>query len=245
MKQTKIIMGMPITVELVGQQEESAFAQVFKYFRDIDARFSPYKPNSELAKLNRGLAQSKWSDQMQEVMKLSEQTKTISGGYFNIKKADGSLDPSGLVKGWAIDNAAKMLVELGHDNFYIEAGGDIQTFGLNENKEPWTVGIRNPFAIDQIVKALKLSGQAIATSGTYIRGEHIYDPINNYAAPEQLASLSVIGPNIFEADRFATAAYAMGVGGINFIASLPGFEAYQINAAGEATFTKGFTRYVA
>ena len=245
MKQTKIIMGMPITVELVGKQDRSALSPVFNYFKEVDERFSPYKPTSELAKVNDGLAKTLWSEPMHEVMKLCEQTKQLSGGFFDIKRADGTLDPSGLVKGWAIDNAAKLLKSAGYSDFYIEAGGDIQTAGLNEHHEAWAVGIRSPFELNQIVKTIKLNRQAIATSGTYIRGEHIYDPVNNFAAPAQLVSLSVIGPNIFEADRFATAAYAMGERGINFIASLPGFEAYQINQAGQATFTKGFNRYVA
>ena len=238
-------MGMPITVEIIGKYDKDAFVRVFKYFKEVDARFSPYKPSSELNKINQGLAKSLWSDQMHEVMTLCEQTKKISAGFFDIKRSDGYLDPSGLVKGWSIDNAAKLLAASGYKNFFIEAGGDIQTLGFSEHKQPWLVGIRNPFLIDQIIKRIVLSGQAIATSGTYIRGEHIYDPLNNYLAPEKLASLSVIGPNIFEADRFATAAYAMGERGINFIASLPGFEAYQIDQAGQATFTKGFSRYVA
>lgn len=244
MKQTKIIMGMPITVEIVGAQESAPFTKVFSYFRQIDRRFSPYKEQSELSKYNHSKVKTKLSPDMEEVLALCAQTKELSGGYFDITRSDGTIDTSGLVKGWAIDNAAKMLKSEGFSNFYVEAGGDIQAEGFNDQDEPWAIGIRNPFKQEEIVKAIKLSGMGVATSGTYIRGEHIYDPLNNYQSPKNVASLTVIGPNIFEADRFATAAFAMGEKGVSFIASLPGFEAYQINNVGRATFTQGFNSYV-
>jgi thiamine biosynthesis lipoprotein len=61
---------------------------------------------------------------------------------------------------------------------------------------------------------------------------------------QDIVSLTVIGPNVYEADRFATAAFAMGKRGIYFIEQLPGFEGYMIDAAARATFTSGFERYV-
>ncbi len=242
-------MGMPITVEIVGAERAAkSIAAVFKYFRQVDERFSPYKADSELSKVNRDLLdESKWSAEMKEVMQLCAETKGISGGYFDIKRPDGKLDPSGLVKGWSIAKATELLIAAGIKNFYIEAGGDIQTAGLNLEGEPWLIGIRNPKRPEQIVKRVRLSDAAIATSGLYIRGDHIYNPLDDYATPHDVASLSVIAPNIFEADRFATAAFAMGAAGINFLANLPGglFEAYQIDHNGIATLTKGFIRYVA
>jgi thiamine biosynthesis lipoprotein len=59
-----------------------------------------------------------------------------------------------------------------------------------------------------------------------------------------IVGLTVIGPNIYEADRFATAAFAMGREGIMFIENLAGFEGYMIDQHGQATFTSHFTRYV-
>ncbi len=61
---------------------------------------------------------------------------------------------------------------------------------------------------------------------------------------EGVVSLTVVGPNIYEADRFATAAFAMGEAGIMFIEKLPGFEGYMVNDNGIATFTSGFEKYV-
>jgi thiamine biosynthesis lipoprotein len=84
----------------------------------------------------------------------------------------------------------------------------------------------------------------IATSGTYRRGQHIYDPHNTGAPLAEIVSISVIGPNVYEADRFATAAFAMGGQGINFIENLKGFEGYMINKDGIAIQTGGFVRYL-
>jgi len=157
---------------------------------------------------------------------------------------NGQRDPSGLVKGWAIQAAADLLLNRQLTNFYIEAGGDIQVDGHNADDEAWRIGIRSPFHRDEVIKIVAVKSQGVATSGTYIRGQHIYDPHQPSARLEDVQSLTVIGPNIYEADRFATAAFAMGRRGIEFIEALPGFEAYMIDASQIATLTSGFGRYV-
>jgi thiamine biosynthesis lipoprotein len=132
----------------------------------------------------------------------------------------------------------------GMEDFYLDAGGDIQVTGRNNDGQNWRVGIRNPFDAGQIVKVLSVSNCGVATSGTYIRGQHIYNPKNEDQSITDILSLTVIGPNIFEADRFATAAFAMGIDGINFIERLPGLEGYMIDKNKRATFTTGFEEYV-
>ncbi len=238
MKQTRLIMGMPITIEVVGLRDPKVLKKVFDYFREVDARFSPYKSDSELSAVNNGLDPDGWSEDMKLVMRLCEETKQASGGYFDINRG-GYIDPSGLVKGWSIANAAELLKDSGYNNFYIEAGGDIQAEGLSETNEPWTIGIRSPFDINKIVKVIKTTGVGVATSGKYLRGDHIYNPLDNYSSPDEVSSLTVMAPNIFEADRFATAAYAMGKVGAVFLSALPGFDVYQIDNQGQALFTPG------
>lgn len=240
-------MGMPITVEVVGESSEikKAIAKVFDYFKYVDENFSPFKETSELSRINRGeIKEDDWSNDMRVVLMLSEKTKEETGGYFDIVAPDGKLNPSGLVKGWAIENAAHILKECGFEDFYVDAGGDIQTNGKNNQGEDWRVGIKNPFKQEEIVKVLALEGEGVATSGTYIRGQHIYDPKNKSKELKEVVSLTVVGPNIYEADRFATAAFAMGPGGIYFIEKLQGFEGYMINKKGIGTETSGFKKYV-
>ncbi len=240
-------MGMPITVEVVGESPEikKAINRVFDYFKYVDEKFSPFKETSELSRINRGeLKEDNWSDDMRVVLILSEKTKEETGGYFDIITPDGKLNPSGLVKGWAIQNAAHLLKEGGLKDFYVDAGGDIQTSGKNNQGEDWRIGIKNPFKQNEIVKVLALKGEGVATSGTYIRGQHIYDPKNKAGGLTEIVSLTVVGSNIYEADRFATAAFAMGSNGIIFMEKLPGFEAYMINRKGLAAETSGFKKYV-
>lgn len=238
-------MGMPVFVEINDLRvNQGVFDKVFNYFIHIDEKFSTYKETSEISKINRNeIAPDAYSDEMEEVFKLSEETKNATDGYFDIIGPDGLYDPSGLVKGWAIQNAAEILKRLNCHNFYIEAGGDIQTVGKNANNEEWKIGIRNPFNKKEMIKVIYPHGLGIATSGTYIRGNHIYNPHNKKPVESDLVSLTVIGPNIYEADRFATAAFAMGKKAIEFIEHLPGFEGYAIGKNKTATLTTGFEAY--
>jgi thiamine biosynthesis lipoprotein len=245
MRQTQLIMGMPITLEIVGaDRPEAAMAAVYDYFRAVDARYSTYKNTSEITQINQGLPAEDWSEEMKAVLALCEQTKAETDGYFEVR-CNNQIDPSGLVKGWAINNAAKLLLEQGVQNFYIDAGGDIQVHGMNAEGTAWRVGIRNPFNRDEIIKVITVSGEGVATSGTAIRGQHIYNPLAPDSPLEDVKSLTVVGPNIYEADRFATAAFAMGRKGIEFIEARPDLEGYAVDSAGLATLTSGFGRYLA
>jgi thiamine biosynthesis lipoprotein len=244
MKQTCLLMGMPITIEVVEPTvTQDDLDKVFAYFVSVDDTFSTYKATSEISKINRGdLLAAQYSENMKSILALSEQTKKDTHGYFDIQR-DGIYDPSGIVKGWAVQNAANMLRAWGFRNFYIDAGGDIQLSG-NKDGNPWRIGIRNPFNRTEHVKVLALTNRGIATSGTAIRGQHIYNPYNRNTLLLDIVSITVIGPNIYEADRFATAAFAMGKRGIQYIEKLRGFEGYMIDAHARATYTSGFEKYV-
>ena len=145
----------------------------FAYFASVDERFSPYKPDSEaLAAMNRGeLSGSDVSPEMHEVLMLAELTRHETRGVFDIRRPDGRIDPSGLVKGWGQSgNAERRVDALGFANYCIEAGGDIQCRGHAETGAPWRIGIRNPFDDTAIVKVLVPGDRGVATSGDYVRG---------------------------------------------------------------------------
>lgn len=237
-------MGMPITLEVLDASVmQNDLDVVFAYFVSVDEVFSTYKDTSEISRLNRGeLLPTQYSEDMQTILALSAQTKEETDGYFDILH-NGIYDPSGIVKGWAIQNAAQLLQAKRLRNFYIDAGGDIQVSG-HKNGNPWRVGIRNPFNRNEYVKVLEVTDQGVATSGTAIRGQHIYDPYHRDTQLLAIASITIIGPNVYDADRFATAAFAMGKKGIHFIEKLAGFEGYMIDIHGIATYTSGFERYV-
>ena len=246
MRETRIIMGMPVHVTVpdacVRPRDLDA---VFAEFVAVDAQFSPFKPESEVCRFNRGeIAEDDFTPRMREILAWCEKTKRETQGYFDISRPDGTIDPCGVVKGWAIKNAALLLDEMGFANFCVAAGGDIQCRGVNGEGGEWTVGIRNPFQRDEIVKVLEPKGHGVATSGNYSRGDHIYDPHTGRSGSDGIVSLTVIGPDVLEADRYATAAFAMGRQGIHFIEAVPGLEAYEIDASGMARMTGGLKNYL-
>ncbi|MCB9450597.1 MAG: FAD:protein FMN transferase [Anaerolineaceae bacterium] len=245
MKQTRWLMGMPITVEIVDASADAgAFDAVYDYFNYVDQTFSPFKETSEVSRINRGeLALADACEDMQIILELAEQTKQETNGFFDVWH-NGKFNPSGVVKGWAIDEAASLLYYRGFQHFYVDAGGDVQVYGRNAHGQPWRVGICNPFDLSQIIKTVTLDDRGIATSGSYMRGDHIYNPQNDADKLDEIVSITVIGPDILEADRFATAAFAMGKEGIYFIESRPGFEGYMIDRGGRATMTTQFHTYV-
>ena len=235
---------MPIEIEIVDSGSNDTLNAAFAYLVSVDERFSPYKEESEISRINRGeLALDAVSSDMREVFAIAQRTTAETGGYFDIRRPDGHIDPSGIVKGWAIRNIATLIHAEGYHDFMVNAGGDIAMSGVNADGAVWSVGIRNPFNLSEIIKVVYPRGKGIATSGSYIRGAHIYNP---HAPSEELCdmvSLTVIGPDVLEADRFATAAFAMGKDGITFIEQLIGFEGYAIDAKGIATMTSGFGIY--
>ncbi|MEJ0097696.1 MAG: FAD:protein FMN transferase [Bauldia sp.] len=195
---------------------------VFRYFDAVDRRFSPYRDDSEVAAINAGrLRPAGYSDQMREVLILADQTRAETAGYFDIRRQDSGIDPSGIVKGWAIRNAAGIVARSGAQRYFIDAGGDIQTHGANADGGAWRIGIRSPFNHGEIIKIVRPDGCGVATTGTYVRGQHIYDPHRPGATIDDLVSLTVVGADVLEADRFATAAFAMGAASIGFIEAPP------------------------
>jgi len=243
MKITQSIMGMPVTVEVVDSSVKiKDLKQIFDYFKSVDKKFSTFKINSEVSKINSKVINiKKLSKDMKEIIELCEKTKKETNGYFD-PYHNGYFDPSGIVKGWSIQNASKLLFKKGFKNFYIEAGGDVQVYGKNAGGEKWRIGIRNPFKKNEIIKVIFLTDYAIATSGEYERGKHIYNP-RSTKLQKEIVSFSVVSKNILDADRFATAAFAMGKKGILFLQKQKNLESFMIDTEGIATYTDGFDKY--
>ncbi|HSX02002.1 MAG TPA: FAD:protein FMN transferase [Candidatus Saccharimonadia bacterium] len=241
---TRLIMGMPITVALVdgGQPAARQLEEAFATLVAVDARFSTYKPDSEVSRLNTGaLTAADYSADLREVLAKCEAATATTNGFFDAQRPDSQLDPSGLVKGWAIARVAEQLRAGGARHFFVDAGGDIVAAGYTAAGRPWSVGIRHPCRPDQLARQLAISDGAVATSGVYERGRHIYNPHTAQPAAPQLLSLTVVGPNIETADVLATAAFAMGASaGLQFVADQPGYEALAITADERTLSTTGF-----
>ena len=186
-----------------------AVDKVEEFFYKVDRDFSTYKSDSEVSRIRRGeLEVADASENVKEVWKLCEHARDLTLGAFDPWKVEGGFDPSGLVKGWAADMAAKMLVGAGVESVLINAAGDLVLRGgqLSEDGEvkPWNVGISSPNDVNQIVKTFDVFDGSVATSGDYEKGAHIVDPHTGLIAIGA-RSASVVGPDGALCDALATA----------------------------------------
>ncbi|MHB8510696.1 MAG: FAD:protein FMN transferase [Actinomycetota bacterium] len=214
----------------------------FKLLRDVDERFSTYKDGSEVSCIARGeIALNDASDELREVLDLCAQVRRVSNGSFDVWKhrPDGMFDPSGLVKGWSLERGARILTDHGAESFCINGGGDVIAHGEPEPGVPWKVGIRHPEQADRVAAVIGVRDLAVATSGAYERGEHIFDPKTHDAA-RGLLSMTVVGPSMTLADSYATAAFAMGVEGIEWIARMEDYCGFAITRAHRSVWTNDF-----
>jgi thiamine biosynthesis lipoprotein len=192
-------MGMPIVVEVRDADGTAAVERVFDWLHFVDETFSTYKEGSEISRLARGeLALEDATADVRDVLARCEELRGETGGYFDAH-ARGSLDPSGLVKGWSVDRAAAMLEESDLRDYAVNAGSDIRMRGT------WRVGIQHPLVHDRIAGVVEARDLAIATSGAYARGDHVLDP-HTAEPPRGILSATVVGPDLTTADAYATAA---------------------------------------
>jgi FAD:protein FMN transferase len=227
LRRVEQIMGTAIGIDVRDARVTAgALEAAFESLRDVDRRFSPYKPDSEVSRLIRGeLEEADCGPDLAEVLALCETVRRDSRGYFDIRRHrdDGAPDPTGLVKGWALDRAADVLRAAGARNFCVNGGGDIVAAGEAAPGQPWRVGIRHPLEADKLATVLSVRDGCVATSGQYERGEHVRDPYSGLA-PVGVLSATIVGPTLTFADAYATAAFAMGPDGLAWIAGRPGYE---------------------
>lgn len=236
-------MGMPITVDVRDPNASgAALDDVYADLVRIDRLFSPFLPQSEVSRIRDGrLAVDQADPLVHEVLELCRAFERDTDGYFSAWY-EAKLDPSGVVKGWAIGRGATILDSRGYRDYFIDAGGDVMTRGHAAPGAAWRVGIRHPVQRDKVARVILASDLAVATSGTYEKGAHIYDPHTGAPATE-LLSMTVVGPRILEADVYATATFAMGLAGLEFIEGRSGYEAYAIDTELRGHWTTGFDDY--
>ena len=240
------VMGMAISFDIrEPAPNPGALDDVLRWLQHVDATFSTYRDDSEVTRFGRGeLGIEQLSREVNDVLlRCIELTDETDGTFdaFAVPAPNGtSLDPSGFVKGWSIEHAAAMLERAGAMNFCINAGGDIAVRGEPSPGEAWRVGVRHPALDDQLALVLAVRGPlGIATSATYERGAHIIDPRAG-APTTELASATVVGPDLGIADAYATAAFVMGVDAIDWIESRPDYHAYLITHDGTTCWSSRF-----
>ena len=201
--------------------------EVFEWLHEVDDRFSTYRTDSEVSRLDRGdIALTDCSDDMRLVLAECARLWQVTDGYFDAY-ASGRLDPSGFVKGWSVQVASERLTAAGAVNHFVDAGGDIQTRGRPAPGRRWIIPVRHPWEPDRACWVLSGTDLAVATSGTYERGRHVIDPRTG-EQPAALRAVTVVGRDLAVADAYATAAIAMGPRALSWLADLDGYEAGSI-----------------
>jgi len=213
------VMGLPVSVHVRGTVQstevDAAVGQVWSFLHKVDGLFSTWRDDSELMRLRRGeldgAAAHPWHE---EVAQLCLQAQERTGGLFTAAyPGSGGYDPTGLVKGWAVEKAAAHLGNVPGISFCVNAGGDIVAGAGRESRPtPWRVGIEDPRRPGTIAASLDLTTGGLATSGTAARGLHIGDPRTG-GAVERVGSVTVWGPSLLWADVWATALFVDPVAG--------------------------------
>jgi FAD:protein FMN transferase len=217
---------------------------VLRWLHWVDATFSPYRDDSDVSRFGRGsLALADCAPELAEVLAACTEVSARSDGYFTTHPG-GRFDPSGYVKGWAIERAAAMLTAAGSAEHSVNGGGDIQCVGDRGPGQAWRVGIADPLRPGTL--ALVVTGQdfAVATSGVAERGAHIVNPHTGQPAVG-LASLTMVGARLAATDAYATAAFAMGATARDWVEDLDGYEAFAVTPGGQVWHTSGFRAYLA
>ncbi|WP_166843843.1 FAD:protein FMN transferase [Isoptericola sp. BMS4] len=222
MRELAVVMGVPTSLHLPARRglaaedpgaARAAVADALDLLRAAERRFSRHVPGSELDALRRGvLTEDDVSTDMRAVLAVARAAERDSGGAFRTVGPDGLLDTDGVVKGWAVQRAADLLGRRGVTDLCLNAGGDVVVRGEPEPGTPWTVAVRDPADPHRQVAVVRVVDGAVATSGAYERGPHVWDGRTG-AAAHGLASATVVAGDLTAADVLATAAFARGAGG--------------------------------
>ncbi len=140
----------------------------------------------------------------------------------------------GIAKGYAAEEAARVLREEGVENAILDFGGDIVTIGGRPDGTPWRIGIQHPSGQrGRFIGILESRDESVVSSGAYeryftedgVRYHHIFDPATGYPAETDLTSVTVVGVGAMQTDALSTAIFVMGLdAGLALLESLPEYD---------------------
>ncbi len=209
------------STSIAESEINQAVESVKTFVYEVDEVFSTYKEGSFVSRLRRGeIYIAQCPKDLQEVWNLCAVARDLTEGAFDPWAVSGGFDPSGYVKGWAADRVAQMLTVAGCEHVQVNAAGDLTLRGgINENGVvgPWKIGVVNPDNRQEVLRIFEINDGAIATSGTYERGAHIFDPATGTIAIGA-KSATVLGPDGGLTDALATALMVAGEDGAGWFA---------------------------
>lgn len=232
------VMGTAIGITVADAGVDAALDEAFAWFRWVDATFSVYSAESEVSRLGRGdLGLDDVRPEVRHVLSRCEELAAATLGRFTAYPSDPglpALDPSGFVKGWSVDEAALILQAGGAESFMINAGGDVLCVGSPRGGGRWTIGIRHPLDSGAVAAVLSIDSGAVATSGTYERGQHIWGRTGD----TRVLSATVVGRDLATTDALATAVYA-DPGDLGWLGRFPDHELVLIGEDERVRWTPG------
>lgn len=212
------VMGLPVSVHVRGDVNRhdvtTAVGQVWGVLHRADAVFSTWRPDSDLMRLRRGeVSAAQVHPWLAEVEQLCVDAERRTGGLFSASFDGAHHDPTGLVKGWAVERAALHLRHVPGISWCVNAGGDLLA-GTGRDAAPttWNVGVEDPRLPGGVAATVPLRVGGLATSGAAARGAHVVDPRTG-AAIARAGSATVWGPTLLWADVWATALFVDPVEG--------------------------------
>jgi thiamine biosynthesis lipoprotein len=219
-------------------QAHAAVAAACARLHELDDIFSTWKPASPMSLFRAGRVRLEDAPpEMALVLQLCEEAKALSQGCFDPWAMPGGFDPTGLVKGWATEQALAILRPAGVKAAIVNGGGDIAVLGLPKDAQTWRIGIRHPWRPEALACVLE-TDRAVATSGCYERGPHLIDPRSGRML-FRTASATVVGSSLPLCDALATALVVADDDGPELARFLPGYEAYIIRDDGTESATEG------
>jgi thiamine biosynthesis lipoprotein len=220
---------------------EGAIAAAFASLAAEEARFSTFRPDSEISEVNSGLRPLlECSNETIDALDACTWLEHASGGAFSARRPlDGLLDPAGYVKGWAAERAAGQLRAAGLEHYSLGVGGDITVSGCPAPDQAWRIAVADPARDGATLALVELTGGAIATSGTAARGDHLWDGRDG-SAPRELRAVTVVGPHLTWADAFATTVFALGITGLDWLNGFDGYRALAVTTDDRLLWTTGF-----
>jgi thiamine biosynthesis lipoprotein len=236
------VMGTVVTFDIRRGSSPAvtkALAEAVAWLHHVDRLFSPYHPDSQITRLAEGrLTVGECDPDVADILRRCGELEHLTGGAFTCRPG-GRLDPSGLVKGWAVERASTILHDAGARDHCVNGGGDIQARGEARPGRPWQIGVTDPHHPGRLIAAVTGHDLAVATSGTAERGAHITDPRTGRPATG-LASITLTGRHLTDVDALATAAFAMGGTARAWADAHPGIEALAVTPDGSMWWTRGF-----
>lgn len=229
---TNLLMGTFIEISVWEKADVAGLC--FNEIERIENKFSIYKNNSEISRINSGELKEPVSEECRYLLDKAEEYNKITEGAFDIsynKKL--KYDLGGIGKGYAADRVSSVLKENNIINAMINVGGNLRLIGMPPGKEFWTIGIKDPNKPDRLIGRLILDKECgVSTSGNYEQPGHIINPKTGLKADDVL-SVTIIASNAITADALSTGVFVLGKEkGMTLIEKLPDVEGIIIDRNG-------------